>query len=192
MKMPITARDRTLYAQELVRTPCPTPPRPHTHLTPRQICALCALRTLEVAHLDIKPSNVLIASSGRAVLSDIGRARGVPLAEYETWAAGTSPVGTYPYMAPEMARRGDFGTAADVWSLGLVLAEVLGVFDGPRFHGRSVEELAVEHMEGPVIDLKNRALAEMDMEFVDLLLNVSSFSYLDGGGPRAEPGACRC
>ena len=178
MKMPITARDRTLYAQELVRTPYPAPPCPHTHLTPRQICALCALRTLEVAHLDIKPSNVLIASSGRAVLSDFGMARGVPLAEYETWAAGTSPVGTYPYMAPEMARRGAFGTAADVWSLGLVLAEVLGVCsEGPRFRGRSVEDLVMEHMEGPAIDPQNRALDRMEPEFVFLLFNVSSISH---------------
>ena len=119
-----------------------------------QLCALCSLRKLEIAHLDIKPNNILIAPDGRAVLTDFGMARGVPEKEYDRWKANSTPVGTYPYMAPEMVKRENFGTAADVWSMGLVLLEVLGVEDEPRFEAESLEGIFLEHAAVPLFDFK--------------------------------------
>ncbi|KAH9923699.1 kinase-like domain-containing protein, partial [Epithele typhae] len=63
--------------------------------------ALCVLRHLGIGHFDIKPSNVLIADDGRAVLSDFSMARAVPVAGYDEWHR-TSFLGTFPYMSPEM------------------------------------------------------------------------------------------
>jgi eukaryotic-like serine/threonine-protein kinase len=68
-----------------------------------------------ILHLDLKPSNV-IAEAGRAKLIDLSLAR----------APGTAPpgIGTWHYLAPEQARGGELGPAADVWGLGAVLFEV--------------------------------------------------------------------
>jgi eukaryotic-like serine/threonine-protein kinase len=65
-------------------------------------------------HLDLKPSNV-IAECGRAKLIDLSIAR----------PPGDAPagIGTWCYLAPEQARGGELGPAADVWGIGVVLFE---------------------------------------------------------------------
>jgi eukaryotic-like serine/threonine-protein kinase len=65
-------------------------------------------------HLDLKPSNV-VAESGRAKLIDLSIARRPGRAK--------PGVGTWCYMAPEQARGGRVGPAADVWGIGVVLWE---------------------------------------------------------------------
>jgi eukaryotic-like serine/threonine-protein kinase len=65
-------------------------------------------------HLDLKPSNV-IAESGRAKLIDLSVARPPGYAH--------PGIGTWLYMAPEQARGGALGPAADVWGIGAVLFE---------------------------------------------------------------------
>jgi eukaryotic-like serine/threonine-protein kinase len=66
-------------------------------------------------HLDLKPANVVIADDGRARLLDLSLARPPGPAR--------PGVGTRPYQAPEQARGGVLGPAADVWGLGAVLWE---------------------------------------------------------------------
>lgn len=92
-----------------------------------------------VLHLDLKPSNV-VAERGRAKVIDLSHAR----------APGRMKAGngTWCYMAPEQARGGLVGPAADVWGIGIVLwcaatasspledlADELDV-DDPQLHGR--------------------------------------------------------
>ncbi len=83
-----------------------------------------------VLHRDLKPSNVLLDRSGRARVADFGLARH---ADAETASAegritrSGQIVGTPAYMSPEQAD-GDqtsLGPATDVWSLGVMLYEVL-------------------------------------------------------------------
>jgi eukaryotic-like serine/threonine-protein kinase len=77
-----------------------------------------------VLHRDLKPGNILIDADGEPMVADFGLAKSMDAAN-STSSSGAI-VGTAPYMAPEQAR-GDRGltTAADVYSLGAILYELL-------------------------------------------------------------------
>lgn len=84
------------------------------------IAGLAAIHSAEIIHRDIKPENFLRMDDGRLVLSDFG------LAAIRSESPNvTIMVGTPSYMAPEVVM-GDPATAqSDVWSLGVVLNEII-------------------------------------------------------------------
>jgi serine/threonine protein kinase len=75
-----------------------------------------------VVHRDLKPANILRAADGAVKLTDFGIARA--LEETMVTQAGTV-LGTLRYLAPEQAAGQAVGPAADVYSLGVVLNELL-------------------------------------------------------------------
>ncbi|MDF1816695.1 MAG: tetratricopeptide repeat protein [Verrucomicrobiales bacterium] len=80
-----------------------------------------------VIHRDIKPSNILIDSKGTAKLTDFGLAKFVDpdaLNNY-TLTETNSILGTPAYMAPEQREAGDVDHRSDIYSLGVVLYELL-------------------------------------------------------------------
>ncbi len=83
---------------------------------------LAAAHANEVVHRDIKPSNILITSQGVVKIVDFGLAAMVD-AEQLT-VAGTS-MGTPAYMSPEQALGKPVDRRSDIWSLGVVLLEML-------------------------------------------------------------------
>lgn len=103
----------------------------------RQVLQTLAwLHQAEVTHRDIKPSNILVDYSGRPVLADFEIARDDSYQGTTTVAA--APRGTYPYMAPEV-RQGERAAApADVWAVGIMLADAFFVT------GQSWEQQGVE------------------------------------------------
>jgi eukaryotic-like serine/threonine-protein kinase len=74
-----------------------------------------------IVHRDIKPSNVMFAANGLVKIVDFGLA--YVSEESATFTGGA--VGTVSYMAPEQALNKAIDRRADIWSLGIVLAEML-------------------------------------------------------------------
>lgn len=87
----------------------------------RPICnALSYAHQRRVIHCDIKPSNILYDVSGKWLLSDFSIAHITGLSQ--SVIAG---VGTPEYMAPEQVRGGSLGQWTDLYSLGIVLFQLL-------------------------------------------------------------------
>src|SRR6266513_49308 len=90
----------------------------------RQICdALDYAHSKGVIHRDIKPSNVLIDERGNCLVADFGIAR-MTEGTAKLTATGTV-VGTPTYMSPEQAAGETVGPESDIYSLGIVLYEMV-------------------------------------------------------------------
>ena len=75
-----------------------------------------------VIHRDIEPSNVFLATDGQARLLDFGIAK---LADVTLTGSLAGPLGTIAYMSPEQVRSEPLDPRTDLWSLGVVLYEML-------------------------------------------------------------------
>ncbi len=108
----------------------------------RQMCeALKVAHQKGIVHQDIKPSNVMIDNNGQAYIMDFGLARSLYIDE-EGITGGIS--GTPQYMSPEQARGEKVDQKSDIYSLGIIMYEMLT--GKPLFKAKTTKEYVQMHM----------------------------------------------
>ncbi|KAJ6699363.1 RIBOSOMAL PROTEIN S6 KINASE [Salix purpurea] len=84
------------------------------------VSAVCHLHANGIMHRDLKPENILLGSDGHVMLTDFGLAK-----QFDENTRSNSMCGTVEYMAPEIVQGRGHDKAADWWSVGVLLYEML-------------------------------------------------------------------
>lgn len=100
----------------------PLPVADAIELTLQMLRGLSKAHARGIIHRDIKPSNVLISADGLVKLLDFGVAK---LADITITATAAGPIGTLAYMSPEQALGAPLDARTDLWSVGVILFEML-------------------------------------------------------------------
>ena len=112
---------------------------------------LASAHAAKLVHRDVKPQNVLIDSEGRAKVTDFGIARSL---EAHGLTATGRVLGTTDYVSPEQAMGKDADPRTDVYSLGVVLFEMI-TGDVPYLAETQVG-VAMKHVNEPMPDVQSR------------------------------------
>ena len=105
--------------------------------------ALAAAHRLGIVHRDIKPENILVSNEGRIKIADFGLARGALLGSTMT-AESSVILGSVSYLSPEQVQRGVADSRSDIYSLGIVLFELL---TGQKpYQGEDPVQIAIRHV----------------------------------------------
>jgi eukaryotic-like serine/threonine-protein kinase len=149
---------QTLKDEIVERAPLP---EAETARIAMQVCsALAFAHRRGVVHRDIKPQNVMVLPDGRVKVTDFGIARAQNTSQMTEVG---SIVGTAQYLSPEQARGMNVGPQSDLYSLGIVLFEMLT--GQVPFSGGSAVEIAMRHVSErppPVRRLNRRVSAGME------------------------------
>ncbi|WP_027020881.1 Stk1 family PASTA domain-containing Ser/Thr kinase [Corynebacterium sputi] len=140
--------------RELLRERGPMPPHAATAVLRPVLRALSLAHSRQMVHRDIKPENVLISDvGGRVKLADFGLVRAAADASV---TSNSVIVGTVGYLSPEQVTGGAVTPASDVYSVGVLLFELLT--GSTPFSGDTSLSIALQRLEkdvpapGSVID----------------------------------------
>ena len=117
-----------------------------------------------VVHRDVKPGNILITPDGQVKVTDFGIAQAV--ASEDHLAEAGSVMGTATYFSPEQAEGSAVDGRSDVYSLGVVLYELL--VGRPPFVGDSPVAVSSQHVHGVVPPPSEFGTVPSDLEAIVL------------------------
>eukprot|EP01128_Nolandella_sp_AFSM9_P005144 TRINITY_DN2445_c0_g2_i1.p1 TRINITY_DN2445_c0_g2~~TRINITY_DN2445_c0_g2_i1.p1 ORF type:complete len:437 (+),score=122.50 TRINITY_DN2445_c0_g2_i1:33-1343(+) len=103
--------------------------------TAELVLALEYLHSLRIVHRDLKPENILVGAKGHLILTDFGLAK----ENVDEMGGANTWCGTIAYMAPEIVKKNEYGTPSDLWSLGILLYDMLA--GNPPFRHKNLRRL---------------------------------------------------
>src|SRR6266481_1179856 len=111
----------------------------------RQVAdALAYAHSHEIVHRDIKPDNVLLDRSGHVLVTDFGIAKAAQAATAQQLTTEGMIIGTPQYMSPEQAAGDQVDGRSDIYSLGIVLYQILS--GEPPFDGDSSASILAKQL----------------------------------------------
>ncbi len=142
-------------------------------ITIESLAALHCAHSMEIIHRDLKPANIYLVddgSKGHVKVLDFGFAKALDSkSRSEITNAGTL-VGTPAYMSPELVHKRDVGPAADIYAMGLILAEMASgekvvqiesIYDTVLFQGSEKPiKLSKPVKNSPFIQIIKKAIAK--------------------------------
>ncbi|MFA5566172.1 MAG: Stk1 family PASTA domain-containing Ser/Thr kinase [Acidimicrobiia bacterium] len=141
-----------------------------------------------VVHRDIKPGNILITSSGQVKVTDFGIARALDQSSSESSLTQVGSVmGTATYFSPEQAQGQRVDPRSDLYSLGIVLYEMLA--SRPPFSGDSAVSIAfkqVQEAPPPPSSINPRIPASIEAITMRLLQKDPANRYADAEELRGD------
>lgn len=158
-------------------------PLEETRTILRDLCAALAFaHRTGILHRDVKPANVLVGRDGRVLLSDFGIAKAADSLTLTAFA-----IGTPAYMSPEQCQGKETDARSDLYSLGVVLYELLAgrrPFRGEQgpYEPGSTRAIFHEHLHAevpPLRDLNPNVSSDLQKVVVRTLAKQPSRRYQD-------------
>ena len=128
------------------------------------INAVYYLHSNNIIHRDIKPENILIGDDNKLKLCDFGWAKELTLENRSTFC------GTMEYMAPEIVGSENYDYSVDIWSLGILLYELL--FGHSPFNADSNKNIIFNIKKHELnYDNENKKISNSCKDLIERLLN---------------------
>lgn len=133
------------------------------HFTKQISKALAHAHERGIIHRDIKPQNIMLLRDGTIKVGDFG----IAALENEVYENNGEAIGSIHYIAPEQARGECPDARSDIYSLGVMMYEMLT--DGLPFTGNTLGEIAVQHMNAkPVPPHEKNPEIPLELERITL------------------------
>ena len=130
------------------------------------INAVYYLHSNNIIHRDIKPENILIGDDNKLKLCDFGWAKELTLENRSTFC------GTMEYMAPEIVGSENYDYSVDIWSLGILLYEML--FGHSPFKANAINDI-IQNIKTHDLnyDENNKKISNSCKDLIQKLLNMN-------------------